>query len=286
MIANLYEIVTLKIIEALNQGVVPWRKPWHKSNQMPVNLLTNKPYRGVNPWLLSATKFSDHRWLTYKQAQELGAKVRPGEKSTMVVFWKFPDRKKEDEEKEDLTNHAPILRYYNIFNVEQIDGLNLPTNPEKLVLSDTDRIERAELFLRAMASPPAFEERGSEAWYNPGQDLVRIPPIHLFDSVDSYYNTKFHEYAHSTGHRSRLNRSGVMGSIHFGSEGYSREELVAELGSSYCCCLLGLDGSLIDDAASYIGGWLTSLKSDPRAIVIASGQAQKAADYIRGVSYL
>ena len=252
---------------------------------MPVNLVSNKPYRGVNPWLLSTGKFADHRWLTFKQAQELGVTVRSGEKSTMVVFWKFPERKKKEAE-EETKNHVPILRYYNVFNVEQVDGLNLPDEPEKYLLSDQDRVERAELFISSMPNPPTFEEGGTEAWYLPSKDLVRIPHLSSFESIDAFYATKFHEFVHSTGHELRLNRSGVMGSIHFGSEEYSREELVAELGSAYCCSVLGFDGSFLEDSASYINGWLQSLKTDPKAIVIASAQAQKAADLIRGVSYL
>lgn len=286
MSGTLYEIVTLKIIEALNNGVVPWRKPWHSGSQMPVNLMTNKPYRGINPWLLSATKFADHRWLTFRQASELGATVRTGEKSTMVVFWKFPERKTEDAESDKDTTSIPVLRYYNVFNVEQIDGLNLPSDPAKQVLSEGDRIERAELFVQAMPYPPFIEERGTEAWYHPEKDMVRIPKPKSFDSIDSYYQTKFHELVHATGHESRLNRSGVMGAIHFGSEEYSREELVAELGSAFCCSVLGLDNSLVQDSASYIGGWLNTLKADAKAVVIAAAQAQKAADYIRGVSFL
>ncbi len=283
MSANLYEIVTQKILDALNQGVIPWRKPWHSSALMPVNLLTNKPYRGVNPWLLASTPFADHRWLTFKQAQELGATVRTGEKSTMVVFWKFPEKKKEDEE-EDKADQVPVLRYYNVFNVEQVDGLNLPPDPTRR-LSDEDRIQRAEILVRSMPSPPKVEERGDEAYYIPSRDLVRIPKPSSFESIDAYYSTKFHELVHSTGHESRLNRSGVVGAVHFGSEAYSREELVAELGSAYCCSLIGLDGSYIQDSASYIGGWLTSLRADPKAMVIAAAQAQKAADFIRGVSW-
>lgn len=286
MCGSLYEIVTLKIIEALNQGVVPWRKPWHTSSLMPINLVTNKPYRGVNPWLLSSAKFADHRWLTFKQAQELNANVRPGEKSTMVVFWKFPEKKTEEDSETQDKSHAPVLRYYNVFNVEQCEGLSLPPDPARMNLPEKVRIERAEVFVSSMRNPPFIEEQGSEAWYSPERDLVRVPKPSSFDTIDNYYQTLLHELTHASGHESRLNRAGVMGAIHFGSEAYSREELVAELGSAFCCAILGLDNSLIGDSASYIGGWLRSLKSDPRAVVVAAAQAQKAADYIRGVSFL
>lgn len=282
---NLYEIVTLKIIDALNSGVVPWRKPWNDQQLMPVNLLSNKPYRGVNPWLLISSKFADHRWLTLRQANELGAKVRTGEKASMVVFWKFPERKPKDE-KDDGVKEYPVLRYYSVFNAEQVDGLNLPQDQSRMVIPPGERIKRADALINSMPKPPFVEERGLEAWYSPDRDLVRIPKLTLFDSIDGYYRTKFHEFVHATGHESRLNRAGVMSKIHFGSEEYGREELVAELGSAFCCAKAGLDTSQLEDSASYIGGWLRALKADPKSIVVAAAQAQKAADFIQGVSYL
>lgn len=245
--------------------------------------MSNKPYRGVNPWLLISAKFSDHRWLTFRQATELKAHVRSGEKSTMVVFWKFPEKKSEDDEEEKT---APILRYYNVFNVEQLEGLELPEPHVQQPSNVKTRNEKAEILLRSMPHPPFVEECGTEAWYLPEKDLIRIPELGSFESIDAYYATLFHELIHSTGHESRLNRNGVMGSIHFGSEEYSREELVAELGSAFCCATIGLDNSLVENSAAYIGGWLRAPQSDPRAILIAAGQAQKAADFIRGVSYL
>lgn len=251
---------------------------------MPINLITNRPYRGVNPWLLSASKFSDHRWLTFRQGSEIGGRVKTGEKATLVVFWKFPEHKSKEEEEE--AKSYPILKYFNVFNVEQLEGLSLPDVPSPTRVTEQDRIAKAEILIRSMPIPPFIEERGTEAWYNPGKDVVRIPKLSSFVSSDRYYGTLFHELVHASGHESRLNRNGVMGSIHFGSEEYSREELVAELGSAFCCSLLGLDNSLIEESATYIGGWLKTLKSDPKAIVLASGQAQKAADFIRGVSYL
>ncbi len=286
MNANLYEIVTLKIIEALNEGVVPWRKPWNSSAHLPCNLKSNRPYRGVNMLLLGLSRFGDHRWLTFKQAQELGGMVKAGEKSTMVVFWKFPEPKPDQPEPDrNAPRPVPILRYFNVFNVEQIEGLSVAPVLATGNLSNKDRIDRAEILATSMPNPPFVEERGIEAWYHPEKDMIRIPQITQFNSIDAYYATLFHELAHATGHPSRLNRKGVTEKIHFGIEGYSKEELVAELGSAFCCATVSLNNSLIQDSASYIQGWLSVLKGDPKMLVYAAAQAQKAADYIKGVGY-
>lgn len=252
----------------------------------PEPVASESPFQQTVPGGQSSTGFADHRWLTMRQANELGAKVRAGEHASMVVFWKFPEKKPSNDESEEDPRSAPVLRYYNVFNVEQIEGLNLPESPGSPNLSDNERNRRAELLIGSMPNPPFIEERGTEAWYLPERDIVRVPKLESFSTADAYYGTLLHELVHSTGHQTRLNRAGVMGAIHFGSEQYSREELVAELGSAFCCAVLGLDNSLTENTASYIGGWLKSLRSDPKAVVIAAGQAQKAADHIRGISYL
>ena len=285
MSATLYEIVTEKIIEALEKGVVPWRKPWNTTAQLPCNATNNRPYRGVNVFLLGLMPYADHRWLTFRQAQELGGTVRQGEKSTLVVFWKYPDKKPDVEDEEERRRSAPILRYFNVFNAEQVEGLNLPPLPSVGNLTEAHRIERAEVLVRSMIDPPQIQEVGTKAGYSPSRDLVRIPQIGSFDSIDQYYATLFHELAHSTGHGKRLNRPGVTGQVRFGSERYAREELVAELASAFCCATVALDNSILENSAAYIESWIASLRRDPKAIVVAAGQAQKAADYIKGIQY-
>ncbi len=228
--------------------------------------------------------YADPRWLTFKQVQERGGGVRPGEKSTMVIFWKrWEPPVSEDPERP--VSQVPLLRYYNVFNVEQTEGLEMPELYVPPPMAEHQRIQRAELLVQAMSDPPKILEQGSAAWYRPTDDLVQLPPLKAFATADAFYGTLFHELGHATGHQRRLNRPAVTGSIHFGSGTYSKEELVAELTSAFCSATVSLDTSMIDSAASYIQGWLSVLKADPKAVVIAAAQAQKAADFIRGVSY-
>ena len=283
---NLYETVTNTILEALKRGVIPWRKPWDSSVSLPVNAISNRAYRGVNTFLLSLSPYTDHRWLTFKQVQEKGGRVRPGERSTMVVFWKRWEPARSDQDPEDTPKpHAPLLRYFNVFNAEQVEGLELPELYRPESRSEHQRIECADLLIETMTDRPKIREGGKAAWYRPADDLINIPPLAKFHTPDAYYATLFHELGHATGHEKRLNRSGVTQAIQFGSGEYSKEELVAELTSAFCCATVSLDNSLVEDSASYIDGWLSVLRGDHKAVVIAAAQAQRAADFIRGVTY-
>ncbi len=284
MKSTIYESVTNLILEALNRGVVPWRKPWTGQDALPMNLVSSKTYRGVNVFLLALAPYADHRWLTFKQVGDCGGTVRKGERSTMVVFWKRSDPPIDPETGEVGKAPIPILRYYHVFNVEQCEGLNVAPVNESSERGEAERIEKAEALLASMPDPPRIEV-GHAAWYRPNDDLIQVPPIGKFRSSESYYATLFHELGHATGNEKRFNRPGVTGNARFGSGEYSQEELVAELTSAFCCAVAGLDNSFIEDAASYIQGWLKVLKSDPKAMVIAATQAQRAADYIMGVRY-
>ncbi|MBS1703678.1 MAG: DUF1738 domain-containing protein [Armatimonadetes bacterium] len=279
-----FELVTNKIIATLERGVVPWRKPWSTGYQAPINAISQRQYRGVNTLLLGMEPFEDNRWLTFHQARELGGSVKAGEKGSMVVFWKQWEREEDEDGEEPTRTVIPILRYFNVFNAEQCENLPLPPLARIPTLSDEDRITRAEALVTAMPKPPFIEESGDQAWYLADRDLIRIPPLSRFHTIDGYYSTLFHELVHSTGHPSRLNRKFVRERLHFGSEGYSREELVAELGSAFCCALVGIDNTITDNA-NYIASWLSVLRGDCREIVFAAAQAQKATDYIRGISY-
>lgn len=276
-----YQIVTDQIIEALSNGVVPWRKPWHETAP-PCNAVSGRPYHGINFFLLGLARYLDHRWLTYQQAKELGGHVRAGEKATLVVFWKKWEVENADASTGNLKRERiPLLRNYFVFNVQQCEDLMVP-QLAVLTKPENERIALAEQLVQGLPDPPRLHLGCNQACYYPLVDVIQIPEIRAFISADAYYATLFHELGHATGHQTRLNRRGVMEQPRFGSADYSHEELVAELTSSYCCAALGLDNSLIDNAASYIDSWLSKLKSDPKAIVIAAGQARRAADYLRG----
>jgi antirestriction protein ArdC len=280
---NVYEIVTNQILDAMTSGVCPWRKPWQSGEAgLPMNAVSKKEYRGINLWLLGMSRFADNRWFSFKQAQQLGGNIRRGEKASTAVFWKMLDTIT-DANGEKRKDQVPMLRYYSVFNVEQCEGLKLPPLSVPTV-TDHQRIEAAEALTQAMPNRPTITEGGNGAWYMPSADRVNVPCLSSFESADAYYATLFHELGHSTGHESRLDRKEVQGIVRFGSADYSREELTAELTSAFCCASLKLDNSLIDNSAAYLQGWLRALKDDPKMIVIAAARAQKAADYIRGLT--
>jgi len=274
--SSTYDRVTQQILDSLARGVVPWRKPWTGREYLPMNAISKKRYHGINTFLLSISPFTDHRWLTLRQANELGGYIKRGERGSLVVFWKLLET---TEQEQASKRNIPLLRHYFVFNVEQTEGTGIQPVETTCQL---DRIEVAEAVIQAMPIPPKWKETGSSAYYLPSEDMIVLPPMNRFDSADHRYATAFHELGHATGHQSRLDRPGVSGTIRFGSEDYSREELVAELASAFVCAELGLDNSLIESSSSYINGWLDVLKRDNRAVIAASSQARNAADYILG----
>lgn len=270
MSKKVYELVTQKIIEKLEKGVVPWKVPFQ--NHIAVNWKTQKPYRGINVLLLDPGEYA-----TYKQIKQHGGKIKKGEKSQIAVFWKWLEYP--DEENEEEIKRIPFLRYYRVFEINtQVEGLK---SKRKFVEYQHDPIEKAEQIIAGYKNPPkiTFQPRG--AWYRPSDDLVNMPDKKEFESIHEYYSTFFHELVHSTGHKKRLNRKGVI-NVERTSKEYAREELIAEIGASMLCGIAGIDNEIIDNSASYIQYWLRRLKNDPKLVVHASQQAQKACDYILG----
>lgn len=284
---NVYEIVTEKIVSQLEAGVIPWRKPW-ASIGAPRNLVSGKPYRGINTFLLSASKYASPFWMTYKQARELGGNVKAGEKSTLIVFWKV-SLKRDPEAAADEVSSADrasfVLRYYNVFNSDQCE--NFPDKvTAKIAAAMTSRenppIGECDNIIANMPKRPEIIHAGAQAFYTPKLDTITLPGVTLFASPEAYYATAFHELAHSTGHTTRLAREGIENVAPFGSAIYSREELVAEMGAAFLCAEAGISPAVIDNQAAYISGWLDKLRAadDKRMVVIAAAQAQKAADFI------
>ena len=274
---DIYQIITNRIITLLEQGTIPWRKSWSAGSTMPRNLVSNKEYRGINVFLLSTTPYHSPYWLTYKQAMELGGHVNPGEKSSMVVFWKLMESNDVDETKQK----TPLLRYYNLFNLEQCDGIAAPPEPGEVVNPFTP-IEMAEQIVSGYAGSPVINHGGNRAYYRPSEDLVQMPHQHTFTKSEDYYAVLFHELSHSTGSKQRLCRKEVVEHNRFGSDEYSAEELVAECAAAYLCGYAGIDNQTIEQSAAYIDGWLSVLKKDKRLLIMAAAQAQKAADWILG----
>lgn len=279
---DVYDIVTRQLLTLMAEGKCPWRKPWHTvGTGLPTNAVSGREYRGANTWLLGSAPYSDRRWVSYKQARELGGSVRKGERSSVAVFWKLIEKTGRATDSAEGPERVPLLRYYSVFNIEQCDGLILP--PE-VTVARHDRIESAEDTVRKMPLRPIISESGNEAWYMPATDRINIPPMGCFESADSFYATLLHELAHATGHERRLGRKEVRTVARFGSDDYSAEELTAELASAYVCAEIGLDNSLLENSAGYLSGWLSALNNDPRMFVLAAGRAQRAADYILGRS--
>lgn len=277
---DVYSIVTDRIIDLLEQGVVPWHKPWAGggTNQFPVNFVSKKAYRGLNVWLLSCAGFSSPFWVSYKQATELGGQVRKGEKSTMVVYWKMLETI-DNVTKEKKT--IPMLRYYNVFNVSQCDGLNIPVTDEPQITFNP--IEEAEKIVANMQKKPVITHVDQSAYYRRDSDVVNMPKKETFKGEAEYYSTLFHELTHATGHESRLGRFQNAVSK-FGDSNYAKEELVAEMGASYLCAVAGIVDRTIDNSAAYIASWLKRLKNDKKLVVSAAGKAHAACDFILGVS--
>ena len=280
---KVYSIITDTIIKKLEEGTVPWHMPW--SAERPKNLISDKPYRGINIFLLGSLGYMSPYWLTFKQAQSLGGHVNKGEKSTPVVFWKSWRTMEQNDEGKHEEKSRFVLRYYRVFNIEQC---SLP--PEEVPEADPttrefEPILEAEKIVQKMPSPPAISHLGNRACYSPILDQINMPKPETFEQRESYYSTLFHELIHSTGHEDRLHRPSITDPVRFGSHSYSREELIAECGAAFLNGHCGLVDSTIDNSASYIKGWLGRLRNDPKLVVQAAGKAQRAADYILDVKF-
>ncbi len=277
--ADVYQIITDRIVQQLENGVVPWHKPWKAgAHGWPKNLVSKRDYRGVNVFLLSCTDYELPYWVSYKQAKQLGGHVCKGQKSTLVLFWKWYD--KEDSESGKAVK-IPVLRYYNVFNVAQCDGLD-ERIPQVDAVADNEftPIEACERIVAGMPQSPDINHGSAGAFYRSSDDTVSMPFQERFETPEHYYSTLFHELVHSTGHDGRLKRNGIIESHRFGSGSYTREELVAEMGAAFLCGHADTVDATIDDSASYIDGWLKRLKDDKRLVVHAAANAQKAADFI------
>ncbi len=272
---DIYQAITDRFLEQLEQGTVPWRQPWVSRGAQ--NLITRKPYRGCNAFLLGPS--DSPFWLTFRQARELGGTIKSGEKSTPIVFWKFSalldDQNQPIRDSEGREKRIPLVRYSNVFNLSQTEGIPSPKIEER----EIPPIEKAEKMVQEARLCP-IQVGSDKASYSPAEDVLRIPERSSFRSSEDYYHVLFHEMTHATGHQSRLNRP-IRNS--FGSEAYAKEELVAEMGAAFLSNEAGtLPNVVFENSASYLNLWRKTISKDPRLVVQAASQAQHAADFIRG----
>lgn len=272
-----YKVITDRIIERLESGVIPWKKPWNGGG-CPRNLISKIEYRGINPFILGSVGYAQRDFLTFRQVTSLNGHVKKGEKALPVIYWNFSEKTDKDSgEKIKI----PFLKYYNVFNVEQCEGIDehiekLTDNPDKEPLKICTEVVEGYL---SRESTLKLEHSENRAYYSPSKDLVMMPEFKRFNSKEEYHSTLFHELVHSTGHVSRLDR-GISKSSPFGSADYSREELIAELGCAFLCGLSGIEPETLDNSTAYIQGWLRALRADAKILVQAGGKAQRAVDYI------
>jgi len=299
---KVYQVITDKFIEALEQGVIPWEKPWNALGMMPRNAVSKNTYSGVNVLMLAMVShmkgYQNPFWVTYKQASTLGGSVKTGEKSAPVTFWKVQYYHTETNEKltpsqvakmrkDSADKHkiktVPILRYYNVFNIEQcedIDDSKLPEIAESTFEHEPD--EHAQSIIDAYVNREGLNiTAGPSAFYTPTTDSICMPPMASFPELSKYYSTFFHEMVHSTGSKSRLKRD-LNGNMR--TDSYSKEELTAEIGASFLNHQCGFLDNTIENSTAYIQSWLSRFreKDGPTYIVHAAARAEKAVEFIVG----
>lgn len=282
MSINVYELVTNRIIEQLENNIVPWEKPWSGTLDGAFNRVSKKPYSILNQMLLKY----DGEYASFKQWKDLGGHIRKGEKSEIVVFWKmYPIKEKQDDGTE-IIKTIPLLKYINVFHISQVDGVE-PLKQK--VTHDIEPIDKAEKILNDYWNRENItieHVKGDKAFYSPMFDKIQLPLFEQFKQSEEYYSTAFHESIHSTMKTSRCNRQedrkGKV--VSFGSEEYSKEELVAEVGSAQLMNIVGIETTKsFRNSTAYIQSWLKVLRNDNKFIVSASSKAEKAVNYILGI---
>jgi antirestriction protein ArdC len=294
---KVYKVIVDRILKTIEDGgLAPWQKPWHATagGELPRNLVSKKPYRGINLLLLSCcgASYNSPYWLSFKQCSNLGGKVRKGEHSFPIIFWTFLEDKDEDGNPVLDAHGRPkkhvLIRYYNVFNTDQCEGLEGKV-PEPVVVekpkftpieSGRKIIDKYLKDQKAAGHTLGYVERGDRAFYSPAIDAVTVPEPAAFNKPVNFYATVFHELGHSTGHKDRLSRKGVTETEGFGSEPYAKEELIAELTASFLCGVAGFEEEIEKNSAAYLKGWLEAIKAAPELLVESAQAAHKAADYV------
>ncbi|MBK5247794.1 MAG: DUF1738 domain-containing protein, partial [Peptostreptococcaceae bacterium] len=284
---TIYDRITDLICEKLENGTNPWKKPFTSPGIFPMNLVSKRPYSGINSFILQCSGFNSPFFLTYNQVKTLGGNVKKGERSTPIIFWKFIESgksKKDLTEETGSTKRIPLLKHFNVFNIEQTEGIpEKDITPVENFKREFSPIEDAEKIVTGYKNGPEIIYGKEGAYYAPMRDMIGMPDKNCFTSDSNFYSVLFHEMGHSTGHKNRLNRI-EPGTAPFGSVKYSFEELVAEMTASFLCGCCGFENETIDNSVAYLKGWASNLRNNPKWMVQASGKAQRAADFIQGIS--
>lgn len=269
MKTNVYEMITNRIIEQLEKEVIPWQRPWHGSNKGAYNRVSNKPYSLLNQMTLAHTG----EYATFKQWTDLGGHIRKGEKAEQIVFWKLQPIEEENEDGEKVIRQIPILKYFNVFHISQVDGVE---PKEDIKVNEHEPIEQAEKIkvdYMAREHLQIRETISDKAFYLPTADYIQVPCKEQYQNIEEFYSTLFHEMVHSTGHKSRLDRKDIKDCLYKGDENYSKEELTAELGSAFLINMLDIETEKsFKNSSAYIQSWLRVLKNDTHFIVSASSR--------------
>ena len=280
---NVYEKVTNRVIEQMSKGIVPWQKPWKSATDggEAISYTSRKPYSLLNQMLLG----KPGEYLTFKQVKELGGNIRKGAKAEFVVFFTFVEKKEVNADGEENETRYPILRYYNVFHIDDCEGVEtkfktgdaeVKEEPKGIEFCDSivsDYSERTNLKVTIMES--------NGAYYSPSRDEVVCPTMSQHDSPEDFYSTLFHELTHSTGHKSRLDRLQSSGNFSMRSNSYSREELIAEMGSAMLVSHCGIDTEKVfRNSVAYLQNWVKAFKDDVQMIVWAASRAEKAVKLI------
>ena len=312
--ADIYKMITDKVISMFkNAKASDYHRAWKDDAFfIPLNFDSKKPYRGVNRLLLQeriglTEAFPNPYFLTFKQIKKHKGTLKKGAKGYEVVYYsiryvvpadkntgrkaysstnnqKVLDYLAKNKLTEDIVTRIPMIRYYNVYNGEDITGIDFKLPEVKIgrVIPDTaTENQAAELIVKNYPNPPAIKHGGNEAYYEINQDLVRIPKVEQFDSINDYYRTLFHELTHSTRHENRLNRE--KNSFRFGDTGYAKEELVAEFGAVFLSAWAGIMWYNNKNHAAYLKGWNSAIKeakNDNKFLMKAASLAQAATDYI------
>lgn len=288
---DLYSEISARIIEQLEQGIIPWKKPWSGVSSGAISHATGRPYSLLNQMLL----MRPGEYITWNQCKQEGGSVKKGAKAKMVVFWKVQPREKKDAagnivtdaEGKPVVEGLPVLRYFQVFHIDDCEGIKPKYNSPSAVAADPDEAAEAAFtdYVRR-ENIRVVNLITDEAYYSPSVDLIHLPIREQFTNTAEYYSTAFHEATHSTGHPTRLNRfeRGAAAAA-FGSESYSKEELVAEMGAACILHELGIETpSSFKNSAAYIQSWLRALKNDKRLIISAAARAEKAVKLILNIN--